>query len=782
MRRRLVFSKYTNCDIKRQIYAFIYLYNGGMPLKINLKSVLIYAVFGTAMVLANSAAQGVPLALGIMLAMLVCGMSAAASPALFIIASAVNLNLLFTLICLFQAVFSGLTVFLYRRAGKKIKFEAAVYLIIILAPYAAFAPAPAGEFIIKNEYALRAAAAALCAVFSVFCFKSVYALLFRLERCRLKEDELLCLSVVSAVCGAGFINLFGITAYSCLCAGITVFAVRLSRSPAAIIAAIIASVPCACAALDLAPVTAYVIISVFSLLFSGAGRFFCGTVTAACSVLYIYLTGGFNCAVPLIVTYALLLFFACLLPALPDGKAMTRLKNRLTLKGDLTQTAVERSRKLTGEKLFRISEVFREIECAFLKLDDEINDEASRNKMLSELKESCCKHCERAKRCSRTNVYNGFKRLIDAGCIKGRVNLIDLPSEMTVNCAKPSEVLAKLNGLLAEYRRFMTESENAKSGRIMLARQARGVAEVMKECAVELNRNYGLSGAAENVKKALSAHGICCPEVYLDGENGGELCAAVIGKINLNAFEKIISETLGRRYILKDKIAYDDKKSCLIFSAPPRLDAAFGVAYAIKSGESVSGDTHSVIKINERSFLMALSDGMGSGEYARKVSESAISLIEAFYRARMPEDNILDTINKLLSFSRDERFTCIDVAEINLDTGRADFIKIGSPAGIILREGEIRILESNSLPLGILENLHPAVRTDRVQDGDTVIFMSDGITSAFPSATDLYEFLQEFKPLNPQNLADCILAGALDRTGRKVTDDMTVLCTRIFEA
>jgi len=30
---------------------------------------------------------------------------------------------------------------------------------------------------------------------------------------------------------------------------------------------------------------------------------------------------------------------------------------------------------------------------------------------------------------------------------------------------------------------------------------------------------------------------------------------------------------------------------------------------------------------------MALSDGMGSGEYARKVSESAISLIEAFYRA-----------------------------------------------------------------------------------------------------------------------------------------------------
>ena len=68
--------------------------------------------------------------------------------------------------------------------------------------------------------------------------------------------------------------------------------------------------------------------------------------------------------------------------------------------------------------------------------------------------------------------------------------------------------------------------------------------------------------------------------------------------------------------------------------------------FIVKNGEKVSGDTHSVIRINDHSFLMALSDGMGSGEYARKVSESAISLIEAFYRAEMPEDNVLNTINK----------------------------------------------------------------------------------------------------------------------------------------
>ena len=377
-------------------------------------------------------------------------------------------------------------------------------------------------------------------------------------------------------------------------------------------------------------------------------------------------------------------------------------------------------------------------------------------------------------------MYTGFKKLIESGCIKGKVNLIDLPAEVTANCSNPAEILSKLNSLIAEYRRFMTEAENAKSGRILLAEQARGVAEVMKNCAVELSRTSREYAELEKIlQDKLSMQGISCPELYIDGENM-EILAVICGRINLKALTGIISETTKRKYLLKDKLSYDGEKSCLIFSAPPRLDAVFGVAYAIKNGESVSGDTHSVIKINEHSFLMALSDGMGSGKYAKKVSSTAISLIEAFYRAEMPEGTVLNTINKLLSFNRDERFTCIDIVAINLNSGIADFVKIGSPAGIIVREGEIKVLESQSLPLGILENLRPTVCTEQLKAGDIVVFMSDGITSAFSSSTELYEFLQGLRPLNPQNLADAILKEAKEKA-KTVSDDMTVLCTRIFE-
>ena len=754
-----------------------------MPFKINVKSVIIYALYAAACVFANCAVQGVPLSLGLMFAMLVCGTNIFATPVLFVLASVVNVNWVLSLLSLFEGVFLTVIVFLYRRTGKKIKFESLAYLIIALAPYIAFAPwTSTQQFYIENEYALKAVAAVITVIFSYFSFKSVYSLLFRLNRCRLKEDELLCLAVTFTVCGAGMFWLLGESFYLCFTLFTVIYTVRLTRSPAALIFALVAALPAALIKFSLEYVTVCVAISTLALLFSGTGRFAAGIVATPLFVVYAYFTGCFSCPVPFIVLWAILLAAAFVIPSAPKSAYYEKLRRRLLVEELLPQTAMDRNRRKTGEKLYRISEVFREIECAFMALEEEINDGSAREKMQKELLEKCCKTCERARRCELSNVNSGIKKLIDAGCLKGRVNLIDLPSEITANCSHPADLLNCLNGILSDYRKYISEIENARSGRKLLAEQAKGVSEVMKGCAVDLCRTRTeLNGAAENVKKALAANGVSCPEVYTDGDDDNEVSAVILGKVNIKGCAKIISDTLGRRYVLKDKIAVGGDKNCLVFGAPPRLDAAFGVAYAIKSGGKVSGDTHSVIRINNRTFLMALSDGMGSGEYARKVSESAISLIEAFYRAEMPQDNVLNTINKLLSFNRDERFTCIDIAAVNLETGRADFVKIGSPAGVILREGEIKVLESSSLPLGILDKLRPAASSEILKAGDIVVFMSDGITSAFPSMTDLYEFLQGLKPLNPQNLADKILAGALANGGNVAADDMTVLCTRIFE-
>ena len=750
-----------------------------MRLKVNPKSAAMYFLYAVAAALANLTVKNVPLGLGLYFAMMACGANAVLTPVLYILSTATHLNLAMSAVCACGALFLCAVVMLYRRSRRKMKAEAAIYLIIVLAPYVVFAPGEGMADLIGNAYATKAIAAAGVTVFTFFAYKSAYAAIFRLFRCRLKDDEVISLCVVAAICGAGLYNLAGSYIYAALCTGAVIFSVRLARSPAAFSAALaIAAAPCALT-LDLQPVTACVILTAACLAVKNAGRFAVFFAGGGLAALYLYFTGGYNCAIPLIVFRALFLLCAALLPSLPPDKPYARLKDKLLVREKLGDERVDRAKRRTGEKIYRISEVFREIECAFNSLDEQPDEELTRERIFAELCDKCCKPCERRKKCETSGVYQGFKMLIASGCLKGKVNLIDLPAEITGNCCNPAEVMGRLNAILTEYRRCMTEAENARSGRILLADQAHGVASALKNCAVELCRRSENSAAAEDeITKRLAVRGISCPELSVES---GEVSAVLCGKPDVNGVAKVISEALGREYALCDRIDYDDDKRCMIFRAPPAYDAAFGAAYAVKDGEKVSGDTHSVIKINEHSFLMALSDGMGSGEYARKVSATAISLIEAFYRAEMPEGTVMKTINKLLSFNRDERFACIDLAAINLESGSAEFVKIGSPAGIIMRRGEIKVLESESLPLGILENLRPAVSREKLNDGDIVVFMSDGVTSAFSSSTELYSFLQGERPLNPQNLADKILAQALACKNGEAEDDMTVLCTRIYK-
>lgn len=742
-----------------------------------------YAAYALFLVALNFTLPTVPFSLGICYSMLICGTNLIATPVLYCLATVVNLDWITCLLSLFEGGFLTLITFLYRRTGKKIKLEGVIYIAVALAPYIAFARWRGIEniAITHNPYVLKAIAAVAVIVFTYFAFKCVHALLFRLYRCKLRPDELICLAVTFATAGVGLRNLVGFYAYACIAAGITAFAVRLIKSPSAIIVALISALPLTLVELNFTHLTSFVLIATSAVAFCCLGRFAPAIACLAASTVYMYFFKLYSGGVLGAVLYTLLLTVCCALSAIPSRRAIENAYALLSVKKVLPRSDEERYKSYVSEKLFRMSEVFREIENAFCALDDKPDDGAMKKRMLAEAKQIMCSNCKKREICADTKVYRGFSALIEAGCLKGKVSFVDLTADVTTNCNDPATLTETVNRILYEYRKATLEAENARSGRKLLAEQARGVAEVLKSRAVEFCReDEDYSAVEKKVTDALAANGVSCPELKIRGRANKEVSLTLVGCKNLNPVRKCVEENLGCKLMLKDKTAYDGQKAAYLLVQPPKYDAAFGVAYKVKEGERVSGDTHSVIKINEHSFLMALSDGMGSGEYARKVSETAISLIEAFYRSEMPTDLILDTINKLLCFNRDERFTCIDAAAIDLNTLTASFIKIGSPLGIIVRKGEIKVLESHSLPLGILDSIHPTTCKEQLKKDDIVVFMSDGVTSSFNGVTDMYDFIQTLKPLNPQNLAEKILAAARDRV-LGTPDDMTVLCVRIFE-
>ena len=233
--------------------------------------------------------------------------------------------------------------------------------------------------------------------------------------------------------------------------------------------------------------------------------------------------------------------------------------------------------------------------------------------------------------------------------------------------------------------------------------------------------------------------------------------------------------------ILSDRVEISEDKCYLLFTHAPEYDAVYGLARAIKDGSDMSGDTHAVTRVEGDRLLVALSDGMGSGKEAENLSSTTLSLIESFYKAGLSSPLILNTVNKLLSINTEDSFTALDLSVIDFNACTADFIKYGSPYGFIISDQGIRIVEGNSLPLGIIDELKPSVCTAPLNDGDIILLLSDGVSDAFGSSGEVIDFLRTLPAKNPQTLADEVLYTAIKKNGGEKKDDMTALAVRIFK-
>lgn len=633
---------------------------------------------------------------------------------------------------------------------------------------------------LPQKIILSATVFLLSAIFAV----ALRALLKKFLKCRLRSDEMVFSVFFLLLVGVGVCRFLGVNAYM----GISIFVILLfacaTKDASALFCAFMLSLPPMLVA-RLSP-EKFFFYGAAIVLFMKSGR-----LAAACAVLLVFFGYGyFEGIYDYTTTRLVQSLLSALLPAflfvLIPTPLVRAMENRLIFYREkhLSRVAINRNRAAIGEKLFELSAVFREIETTFASLGTHEAEKGAKEYIRCCVIEDACKKCTHFDDCKKKGLTEALDKLISVGCLKGKTNLIDIPRALADICANQSGILYAVNKQLTEYRKYMLETENAANGRALLASQAQGVSEILKNLALEQSeplRIYTDKERALNI--ALLSAGIVCSEVLVYGdEDNPTLSLITFGKADVKKIAAVASHLFGAPMIISERLTLSQDKFCCILRKKPYFDAAFGVATLSKSGESASGDTHSVIKIDERKFLVALSDGMGSGEYAQRISESTISLLESFYRAKMNSDLVLSTINKLLTFNKEESFACVDIAVVDLDNGSADIVKIGSPSGFILSGNTVKVLESTSLPLGILDNLRPDGASYDLLENDVLLFLSDGIADAFGSASDLYEVLRAIPLHNPQQLADSLLDAALKAYGGTAKDDMTAVAVRLFKS
>lgn len=171
---------------------------------------------------------------------------------------------------------------------------------------------------------------------------------------------------------------------------------------------------------------------------------------------------------------------------------------------------------------------------------------------------------------------------------------------------------------------------------------------------------------------------------------------------------------------------------------------------------------------------------MGSGLAARQDSDGALRLLEKFLRAGMTPRSALKTVGEALALRGEAEggFTTVDLAQIDLFTGRGAVLKLGAAPSYLRRGGQVERLSGSALPAGLVAQPEgePDVFPLELQAGDCLVMVSDGITAGQEDGW-LRQALEEFDGLSPQELAGRLLADSRDKAGG--SDDQTVIVVKL---
>ena len=303
---------------------------------------------------------------------------------------------------------------------------------------------------------------------------------------------------------------------------------------------------------------------------------------------------------------------------------------------------------------------------------------------------------------------------------------------------------------------------------------------VIKQEIVNLLKEVGMNIKSININKEAS--GKLQIDLYTD------VCENVEKPTcNIKKMTKIISKVLGQNMVLQNQECglRQNKDKCLYtFVSEDKQSIQIGIAKVTKSDSTVSGDSSIQTRLADGKYLLAISDGMGSGKEARKSSSMAIAMLDKLLSSGFDKDTSLRLINSTLSsINQEDMYATLDIAIFDLYAQNLEFIKNGACPTYVKNKRNVQILKSLSLPTGILSDIDLVVYDKDLNDGDILVMCSDGILESSDEYTNkelwLKFLLEELETDEPQKIADIILQEAIDNNYGIPKDDMTVIVAKI---
>ena len=448
------------------------------------------------------------------------------------------------------------------------------------------------------------------------------------------------------------------------------------------------------------------------------------------------------------------------------------------------------------DQVGNFSKAFSDLSQSFNKIVDKkiLLDQKDIKYIIESTGEKMCMNCALRDFCWKDYLQRTYRSGYDMINLiekKGPLKIGDIPKDFASSCMNAENFAFTLSFNLEIFKRNMIWKNRLVEMRNLIGSQFEAVADSLENLANTVKKDVNFNREKEKLlKDYLYNKGINAQDIIILELKGRieSIHLFVDYKVDKDLKEKLLKyiETVLEEKIEVEKYEYVQAKGYCYFKM--RLQKCYNIsAYAVmRPKETISGDVFSYRQIVDGQYLLALADGMGSGEIAQAQSTATMELFEDLMASGFERKLAIQMINSMLVLKSDiESFSTMDVTVIDEYTGVAEFLKMGAASSFILRGDEVITIRSDSLPLGILEHIEVELYQKQLQDGDVIIMVTDGMLESkneLVGKEDTFKhFILEMESRNPEYMAKYLMQKCVDLLGGGDQDDMTILVARIYK-
>ncbi|MBQ7096935.1 MAG: stage II sporulation protein E [Clostridia bacterium] len=407
--------------------------------------------------------------------------------------------------------------------------------------------------------------------------------------------------------------------------------------------------------------------------------------------------------------------------------------------------------------------------------------------------ERICKNCRKSDICWNKEAgvtYKALVQMMQTMIERGEVDMRDIDEKFKGKCFNLYRLTAEINHQFDLQRMKCVWQSKLDESRTLMEEQLVGVSEIMgrlSENVLTVNQESGINAA--DLNRIFEKAGIRVKNIDILEDGTGRYKVVIILRSVLWKDEsrcgivKIMREVYGCEISVRDVLFDEGRFVRVEFMEAEKFRVE--TDFACKSMSDCNGDNYRFSHIGGGKYVIALSDGMGTGSRASQESQAMLELLDSFLRAGFDSRMAVKFINSVMLLKSEEStFVTFDICIIDLYTGMAEFIKTGAEPSFVMRGSRVDTVRAGSLPVGIIADMEAKISKRKVEDGMVIVMMSDGLeTRESGNLLWVGDFIKETGDnIRENNLAERILRAAIEKNGGKVKDDMTVLAVKLKNA